>query len=194
MEIQRTISQVVSTYRDQLTNFVHETLNGSMDAIDLRRAHREMIRRLGPSAYVEGLREGGIPQEEMDAQDKAAIQEWQDTQLAHVNQFAADAVAARGDDNKQAQILSRLDMWVNAMQTIGGMGLMSAQKNQAGTWRLGATEAHCKTCNALNGKRHRLSWYSSRGLIPREPGSKTLMCKGYNCLCGIFGDEGKRIL
>lgn len=194
MEIQRTISQIVSSYRDQLTNFVHETLNGSMDAIDLRRAHREMIRRLGPSAYIEGLREGGISQEEMDAQDKAAIAEWQDTQLAHVNQFAADAVAARGDDGKRAQILSRLDMWVNAMQTIGGMGLMSAQKNRAGTWRLGKTEAHCKTCNALNGKRHRLSWYSARGLVPREPGSATLECRGYNCQCGIFDDEGKRIL
>lgn len=191
---QRTISQVVGSYRDQLTNFVYETLNGSMDGLDLRRAHREMIRRLGPSAYIEGLREGGIPQEEMDADDKAAIQEWMTEQSLHVNQFAADAVAARGDEGKRSAILARVEMWVNAMQTIGGMGLMSAKKNQAGTWRLGATELHCKTCNGLNGKRHRLSWFSSRGLIPREPGSTTLMCKGYNCLCSISDDEGKRIL
>ena len=60
---QRTISQVVTTYRDQLTNFTHETLNGSMDAVDMRRAHTALVRQLGPQAYYEGLREGGIPAE-----------------------------------------------------------------------------------------------------------------------------------
>lgn len=191
---QRTISQVVSSYRDQLTNFVYETLNGSMDGLDLRRAHREMIRRLGPSAYIEGLREGGIPQEEMDAQDKTAIREWMTEQLTHVNQFAADAVAARGDDGKRSAILARVELWVNSMQAIGGMGLMSAKKNQLGTWFLGGTIEHCRTCAGLHGKRHRLSWFSSRGLIPRQPGSATLECKGYLCQCFISDQEGNRLV
>lgn len=198
--IQRTIAQVVGTYRDQLTNFVHEALNGSMDALDLRRAHREMIRRLGPSAYTEGLREGGVPAEELDAADRRAITEWMTGQFAHVNKFAADAVAARGDDGKRANIMTRLGMWVESMQTLGGMGLMSAQKNRMGTWYLGPTEKHCITkngrigCANLHGKRHRLSWFLSRGLIPRQPGSAILGCQGFMCLCEIRGDDGTKLI
>jgi hypothetical protein len=192
--VQRSVGEVVRTYRDQLTNFVHEALNGSMDALDMRRAHNALVRQLGPQSYIEGLREGGIPAEEMDAEDKAEIQEWVTGQLEHVNQFAADAVAARGDDGKRAGIMSRLDMWVAAMSTIGGLGLMSSKRNVMGTWHLGPTEEHCRTCPGLNKKRHRLSWYKSRGLIPREPGSTTLECHGYNCQCFVSDDEGNRLI
>ena len=190
----RTIAQVVNTYRDQLTNFVYETLNGSMDATDMRRAHIALVRTLGPNAYAEGLREGGVPAEEMDAADKAAITEWVTGQLSHINGFASDTVAARGDDGKRSQILSRLALWIESMRVIGSQGLMSAQKNKMGTWKLGATERHCRTCNGLHGKRHRLSWYSSRGLIPRQPGSEVLECKGYKCLCGIYDSEGNQLV
>lgn len=198
--IQRTVAQVVTTYRDQLTNFTYETLNGSMDATDLRRAHREMIRRLGPNAYAEGLREGGVPAEELDDADRKAITEWIDGQLMHVNKFASDAVEARGDDGKREQILGRVDLWVNSMQTLGSQGLMSAQKNKMGVWRLGPTEEHCISkngrigCANLHGKRHRLSWFLSRGLIPQQPGSAILGCKGYKCLCGIFDDKDNRLV
>lgn len=190
----RTIAQVVTTYRDQLTNFVYETLNGSMDATDMRRAHTALVRTLGPNAYVEGLREGGIPAEELDAADKQAITEWVTGQLAHVNGFAADTEAARGDDGKRTQILARLDLWIESMRVIGSQGLMSASKNAMGTWKLGATEVHCRTCNGLHGKRHRLSWYASRGLVPRKPGNESLECKGYACLCGIYDDKGNRLV
>lgn len=197
---QRTIAQVVRVYRDQLTNFVYETLNGSMDAISLRRVHREMVRRMGPDAYLEGLREGGVPIEELDGSDRKAITEWIGGQLAHVNGFAADTVAARGNDAKRKQIMARLDLWVESMRTIGNQGLMSAQKNKMGTWRLGPTEEHCITkngrigCANLHGKRHRLSWFLSRGIIPRQPGSAILGCQGYQCLCGIFDDKGNRLV
>lgn len=191
---ERTISQVVRTYRDKLTNSVYETLNGRIDAAGMSRAHRDMIWRLGPDAYLEGLREGGVPANELDDTDRKAITEWINEQWAHVNNFASDIVAARGDDGKRRQILVRIGLWIESMLTIGNMGLMSAQKNKMGIWRLGATEKHCRTCSGLHGKRHRLSWYKSRGLIPREPGSRTLECKGYQCDCHIEDDNGKVLL
>lgn len=191
---QRTIAQVVRTYHDQLTNSVYNTLNGRMDAMGMGRAHRDMIFRLGPDAYMEGLREGGVPAEELDAEDRKAIREWINGQWAHVSGFASDTVAARDDDGKRKQILSRLDMWVESMRTIGNQGLMSAQKNKMGTWYLGGTSEHCRTCANLHRKRHRLSWYTSRRLIPRQPGSDTLECKGYLCQCFINDDEGNRLI
>lgn len=194
LDLLRTIGQVVITYRDQLTNFVYETLNGNMDDISMRRAHNALVRTLGPQAYYEGLREGGIPPAEADAEDQAAIRIWITEQLAHVNPFAADAVAARGDDAKRKRILARLDLWIESMRTIGNQGLMSAKKNKMGTWYLGGTEEHCRTCAALHRKRHRLSWFSSRGLVPRKPGNEALECRGYKCLCFISDDEGNRLV
>ena len=192
--IQRTVAQVVREYSDQLTNFVHETLNGSMDALDMRRAHNALVRQLGPQAYIEGLREGGVSADEMESEDKAENQKWVTGQLAYVNQFAADTVAARDDDGKRAAIMNRVGMWVASMENIGGLGVMSARKNKVGTWRLGETQEHCRTCSALHGKRHRLSWFKSRGLIPRETGSTTLDCHGYRCDCHVTDDEGNILL
>lgn len=192
--IQRTIAQVVTTYRDQLTNFVYETLNGSMDAADMSRAHRALVQQLGPQSYLEGMREGGVPPEEADAEDKRTMSAWVKEQTAHLRAFANDAEAARGDDAKRAAILGRLALWIAAMEAIGNLGLMSARANAMGTWKLGATERHCRTCAGLHGKRHRLSWYKSRGLIPREPGSTTLECRGYKCKCAIYDSGGNRLI
>lgn len=192
--IQRTIGQVTGEYDDQLTNFVYETLNGSMDATDLTRAHRTMLQQLGPQSYLEGMREGGVPPEEADAEDKKTIAAWVKEQTSYVNKFAGDVVSARGDDGKRDAILARVALWVAAMSSLGAQGLMSARSNAMGTWKLGATEKHCRTCNGLHGKRHRLSWYKARGLIPREPGSATLECHGYRCLCGIYDEQGNQLV
>jgi len=196
-EQRRTVGQVVKQYDDVLTNFVSETLNGNSSAIDQRRAHKALIRQLAPQAYIEGLKEGGVPAEEMDKADKANIANWIDEQLAHVNGFATDTQAASQDKALRADIHTRLGLWVEAMRGLGAQGVMSGKQNMMVTWKLNAhhvTKEHCVTCPALNGKRHRMKWFTSRGLIPREVGSKTLACGGWECGCGLVDDSGKLII
>ena len=194
LEQRRTVGQVVKQYDDVLTNFVSETLNGNSSAIDQRRAHTALIRQLAPQAYTEGLREGGIPAEEMDAADKANIANWIAEQLTFVNGFATDAQAASKDAALKPGILTRLGQWVEAMRSLGTQGMMSGQKNRMGQFILGETEEHCKTCNALHGQYHRMSWFLSRGLIPRKPGNLNFECRGFACLCNIKFSDGTFLL
>lgn len=187
---ERTIGEVVGVYNDQLTNFVYETLNGSSDAIDLSRAHRALLRQLGPQSYLEGMREGGVPPEEADESDRATISKWVQDQIGFEKSFAADVVAARGDDGKRAAILARVGLWVAAMSALGAQGIASAKGNQMGRFNLGPTKEHCRTCAGLHGKRHRLSWFQSRNLLPRQMGNENFVCKGYRCECNIKFDDG----
>lgn len=198
LDVQRTIGQVVKDYEDSLTNLVYTAWNSSADPtttqMEFRTMHKRLINRIGPDVYVEGLREGGIPADEMDAEDRNAIADWLSGQLEHVNDYAKAIVEAGDDEGRRQQILARLTMWVAAVSALGNQALMSARKNAMGTWRLGATERHCRTCAGLHGKRHRLSWYKSRGLVPRQPGSTTLECRGYMCDCSIVDDKGGQLI
>ena len=45
---EKTIGQVVASYDDNLTNLVYDDLNRRIDAIDMRRAHKAMIRSYAP--------------------------------------------------------------------------------------------------------------------------------------------------
>ena len=187
LQIARSINEVARAYRDALTNWAYETMAGRMSEIDMRRAHKALIRRTAQEIYFEGMREGGIdePDEQADEEDFARIKEWLGTQTGHADDFAKAASDAQGDAAPRAGILARIDLWVQSVDSLGQQGLMSAKSNRPGIWHLGATEEHCTTCKGLDGKHHRLSWFLKRGYVPRQPGNEMLECGGWKCLCTI---------
>lgn len=149
-------------------------------------------------AYQDGMREGGVddPGGDMSDEDRAAIESWTATQSAFVGGLAAAIVAARSADDREkerSKIAERIALWVGSLLAIRLLGLSGARGDMMVTWRYGDTD-HCDTCLDLHGQRRRLSWFASRGYIPREPGSKTLDCKGYRCQCGLYDDFGKRVM
>lgn len=180
---------VAQEYKAQLYDFANRTMKSKMSATDMARAHRALIRTLAPQMYGEGLRTGGVDPDEMDEADQSQIDGWVAEQLPYVRDFA-DAIATDKDEN---DVATRIDYWVNALNTLGNLAMASAEKNAMGTWELGATD-HCQTCKSLNGQRHRVSWFVQKGFIPREPGSSTLECSGFNCACRIVDGSGKRLL
>lgn len=193
----KTISQVVTKYNDQLTNAVHDVWNGHSSAIDLRRAHKAMLKDFAPKVYEEGLREGSV--DELDDEDQAvmdeAVGDWLGAQFEHINSFAKDVETAKGDKDLRPAILDRVAMWVDSLRSLGDLGKAYALKNERGQWVLGATEKHCDTCLKLsNMKPHRLSWFTERGYIPRQNGSGTLECGGWLCDCEIQNKKGDRLL
>lgn len=185
--MERSIGQVVRAYRDALTNWAYETMNGRMEVADMRRAHKALIRKTAQEVYFEGMREGGIrnPADEADEADFGRIQDWVKTQIANADDFATATSEVSGDETKRASIISRLGLWVDSVDSLGQQGVMSAKSNRPGIWHLGQTEQHCTTCLTLNGKRHRVNWFLTRGYIPRQPGSEMLECGGWACDCRI---------
>jgi hypothetical protein len=87
---------------------------------------------------------------------------------------------------------ARADAYTSALQAVYNAGVMWAKKNQVLTWRLGATERHCSTCQSLADGKHRASWYIARDYIPRKPGA-AMDCGGYNCDCRLEDKDGNEV-
>lgn len=192
----KSIGQIVKRYDDQLTNLVYDVFNGNSDPVDFRRAHKALLREVAPDVYLEGMREGGIdePDDEDTAQMSEAVDDWLGAQLSFVNDFAKAIGEARKDKEQRDSILARVDQWVDSLRTLGDLGKAYALKNEKGSWVMGDTE-HCDTCLRLSKmKPHRLSWFVDRGYIPRENGSDTLDCHGFNCQCEIQNAKGEVLL
>lgn len=196
--LREAVNEVLREYRDQLTNFVYETLNGHMTVVDFRRSHKALIRTMAMDAFSEGMREGGIadPKSWMDDYERESVKAWINDQVSYVDNFA-DAVAAAKSADERKAILARVDLWVDALRSLGTQGEMSAKGNLPGTWEYDPNKEHCKahdgrvSCAWLNGQRHRLKWFLGKGYIPQEKGSQTLGCGGWRCGCKIEGDDGR---
>ena len=179
--IRRSVNEVVTNYRDRLTRWVYEAMTGKMDVTDLRRAHKALIRSTARDAYFEGMREGGVASPADDATDKdaAAIKEWVTAQVGHVDGFAQAAVDVFNDESKRPAVLSRVDLWADSVSGLGNTGLLSAKSDRPAVWHLGPTETHCSECAALDGKRHRVSWFLNKGYLPHTPPNAQLGCDGW---------------
>lgn len=196
----KSVNEVLREYEDKLDRWMKDVLNGNMTGGEMSRAMRAIIKRLAPESYTEGMREGGIrdPESEMENEDDEAVAEWTRDQLLYVDGFIESIVeTSKLDGDKKIEgrnsLLDRIDEWVSSMRFIGQKGYLSAKGNLPLTWKVGDTE-HCPTCLRLDGQRHRASWYAKRDLVPRQPGSNSLDCKGFNCMCSLVNDDGDQII
>lgn len=197
----KSVIGVVDSFEVALTKFCTQAWAGRMDKVDFQRAARALIKQSAPEVYIEGMIEGGMAdeaeaREAMTEADNAAIRDYVSSQSKFVNAFAADVLAVREAESKpaaQEMIFSRCKTWAQSLAALGARGHAAADANKMGTWKFGDTD-HCATCAKLDGKRHRLSWFVERGYIPREPGSVTLECHGFNCQCKIVDDDGGQLM
>jgi len=196
----KSVNEIVRSYRDRLLHGVVDVMNGISEASDLEVLHRSLLRD-ATAAYVEGMIEGGaeVDTVEISPQDEQEINSWLSSQLSYVRGFAENAakypqVPSDGRENFRKGIVERIDQWSQSVYSLGMLGFASIRKDRLGQWLLGSTKEHCFTCRHLDGKVHRLSWYTRRGYIPRMPGSN-LECSGFNCLCSIIDPKtGEQLL
>lgn len=189
----QSIEGYVAEYDNLLTAEIRKAFRHDVTAGEMSAAHRQMLKNLAPGCYYEGMRQGGVEQDEADETDAETIKNWISDQIGYTSDFAKTAVKAGKDKAAQQAVLARADMWLSAMLALGNLGRASAQANTTGTWKLGKTEQHCDTCYQLNGKRHRLKWYISKDYIPRKPGA-AMTCGGWRCDCSIVDNKGNQLL
>ncbi len=182
----------ISDYRMWFRYWLGRVQEGGIAPDEFHSKHRQVIQFLAEQAYTDGLLRGGV-NEPLDADDILAVNIWISGQLRHTWGFA-EAVATAVETGNWADVETRKQMWIDAMAELEGRGFASAKGNMMVTWRLGATEEHCATCSWLHGQRHRLKWFIGRGYIPQQNASETLECGGWRCLCGLYDDNGKRVL
>lgn len=151
----------------------------SLTANDMRVIVEQAIQ----NAYLDAINASDTG--ELSAADQRAINELYANQEEFVTGFVSDARGARGDSEAQAAILARLALWGASIGAVAFVANAINSPDEMVTWRLGRTEEHCSTCARLNGQTHTRDWFHSRGYIPREPGSTSLECGGWNCRCTL---------
>lgn len=200
----KSVDGLVTGYVDDITRNFQDVLDGDLLSSEARRRHKAYIKENAEAAYREGLAEGGA-NIELTEDDEKAIGTWVQTQLGYVaglwdeidrlTKGYSDAMLTREQyESGRRALYERIGLWGNALRDLANQGKASAMRNKMVTWRLGATEEHCRTCAKLDGKRHRLSWFTSRDYIPQAVGSDTLECGGWRCQCTLKDDKGAQVL
>src|SRR3990167_1327329 len=189
------VSSVVITTKDiQATQLAFESefsdaiVAAKMDAMNKQRfgiVARALIRRHGQQAFRDGLRAGGLEDDELSDDELTTIGLFVSQQAGYVTDFAdtlfADTEAIESADNRAL-------MWFNkSIIPFYQAGLESADRNGLYEWVYGDTE-HCEDCLRMNGQRHRLKAWFNSGFMPQGDG---LACKGFNCKCRLFKTVGK---
>lgn len=185
------IASIASGYRSELEAAVEQVYRGRSTAVALVDRMGSLIAEYAERIFREGFEDGGADFEEMTAEERAALDDWRNTQLDHMRAFA-EAVEAAQDVPAREAIARRVDMWVDSLRSLGDIGKSLALSNMSVTWEFGDT-IHCPTCEHLNGQRHRLKWFTSRDYYPRKNGA-AMDCHGFNCQCRLLNDKGEQIL
>lgn len=186
----KTIGQIVTRYRNGLTSLVYEAFNHRMDAVDMRRDMKALIRELAMPALQEGWREGGLSEADIEDEDQQwadeGVADWIAEQVQYVNAFAKDTYDASKDAGARKQILDRVELWVDALRRLGELGRAYALKSEKAYWQLGDRATHTPDCVKLSqGKPHRVQWFIDHGYTPPIH---------FGCGCSIRGVKSKAVI
>ncbi len=198
--VSKSVNDVLSKYGGSLNGMVNSATGGASNVLVLRRAMKKLIRsKAVQDGFIEGMLSGGatLPVE-LDQDDLSAIATWKGEQISSVDKFALAAVAVtalKGDEKKAAKlaVATRVLLWIDSYRGLIDQGKSSIIANAMGTWKRGRTKEGCATCIKLNGTRHRVKWFTSRGFMPQGNGA-SMVCKGFECQCRIMGDNRKQLL
>lgn len=136
-----------------------------------------------------GFSAGGGDPEDFTDDELAEIRDAEAEQLGYARDWWVELGALRGVGGYDPG--PRLQLYVASLRSWFSEWKMYGAKNVMLTWRYNPDiEEHCTTCESLNGQRHRAKWFTDKGYIPRQPGSDTLECGGWNCACFFEDDSG----
>src|SRR5574340_251795 len=155
-----------------------------------RKAFRRAIVDSFGGAFDLGWVEGGgeLPP---DADALAWFNPRVEQELAYISELFQQAKELRKDPefDRMAWVTEKADGYVQSVIAIYNAALLAAKQNEMLEWEYGDTD-HCRTCEGLNGKRHRARWYLARNYIPGKPGA-AMECGGYKCQCKLKDKNGK---
>lgn len=178
-DVEKAYQSTLLDFEGAFEDLVSGALKGDIARGRFAIVSRAILRRYGMDAMKDGLHDGGIEGEDLDADDRATFTVWLAENSGHLSDFA-DRIYKT--DTRMTPP-ARAEAWGNkSLRDIYQKGLISADANSMREWVLGTTEAHCSTCLRLNGQRHRLKQWAEKGLLP---GSDLLDCGGFNCDCKL---------
>lgn len=186
---QRAFTGTAAEFKRYFQSFVQVGQSQGFPPAMMRMVLRDELQQAGMKSYEDGLRAGGANPADADATTLAdrrrKVGEWLALQNTYINSFVDDVNSGRVTRENAAV---RAEMWVNkSLRSIYFVGLNDSAGEKYYTWRLGATQQHCKTCATLNGQTHKLKEWMKSGWLPQ---CTCLECKGFQCDCRFDPSDG----
>lgn len=182
------LSKINARYHDAITQSLTTYLEGGTAAGPKNSFKKATVEAFG-AAW-----DSGWGKEPIDADALAWFNSRVEQELSYIDALFVQAKELRKDTENfdpLAWASEKADSYTQTLNSVYNAAKMYAKKNQMLTWRYGDTE-HCETCNSLNGKKHKASWYLSRDYIPGKPGA-AMDCGGYRCQCSLLDAEGNAV-
>jgi hypothetical protein len=160
--------------------------SGTFDVPQFFSAMHTAISRGFTLAWYDGAEECGISPEELSIDEIRELNFRIDRENLFVVNFAnAIVIGSKANGGKLTPLFTRANLWINRYDDIKNHARVLACKDKKLIWELGATEEHCRTCNALHGKVKRASIWLTAGVRPQNAPNDLLECEGWNCRCTL---------
>lgn len=147
---------------------------------------REMLKRYGLAAYKDGMAQGGVFVDDLDADDENDYRRVVVDQSGYISSFSDDLYV------KKAVTMNNIDMRVNAwgksLQAFLDQGVYAADKNGMFIWVRDHLKESCLDCKRLENQVHRFKTWKLSGWLPR---SSKLKCWGAECGCQLVKSNDK---
>ncbi len=175
------------SYFRQLWKMVKQLYSTFITRFDFASALADIVKQQITRAYREALRDEGLDPNLVKTQYADNVQNIVLAEYEHIDILAIDIEIASVQQKGYEQFRNRVTMWANRYddaynRAIADIALESGQKMM---WVLGATEAHCETCAALNGIVAPASVWDELGVKPQQPPNAAIECGGWQCDCSL---------
>lgn len=174
----------IRAHQEQIETLVERLYGGRISPGQFRSQFEKVLGDNAVNAYA------AVTGKPLTKSDKDFVREWVKGQSEHIRSFMVDHLT----DTPVASAVIRVPLWASSLGALGSMAFIRSNPTVMGTWHYGDTIKHCTTCGELNGKSEPLSYYLKKRLIPQEPGSKTLSCGGWHCLCTVVDSISGKVL
>jgi len=186
----------------QLWSYSLEFFRGEISDGEFEQSFIAAIENQLTRAWNEGADEVGVSIEDMTEEDLGILQGLITDEIGYLTGLGVDIIDAKdatvGMDEKEAldafrtSFRSRIDIWASKYDEMVNKSKIHFGGKTRLVWRLGATEEHCETCQALNGIVAFASEWDSSGVTPGESGSSVLACGGWRCDCSLEPTDARR--
>jgi hypothetical protein len=205
--VQRQVEDELDQYQSQLTELSDQLQAGDIDDSEFQDRLEALTVAIILLAFLRG---GQIEDEEMAESALAVLEnggasaieiDWDAIPPEAVDELQQEidvsteagaglgtAIMAGQYEDKAAALASRLAMWATTALGMYGLGqLFRTDTETRMTWLKGATLESCSDCSALNGQTHTIGeWKAFFARTGKRPGSRSLACGGWHCLCQTY--------
>jgi hypothetical protein len=137
------------------------------------------------NAWNEGARECGVLPDEMTQEERVEL----GRAIAYEKQWISGFAAAIEKNDKASggqlePLFQRAKIWIGRWEGVRAKAMAMACKDKKLKWIFGDAQ-HCVSCEKLNGRVKRASYWNEKGILPRVHNAPYLACGGWLCRCTL---------